>query len=154
MGEGETTDQRQRYRELLEELRTIIPGVQVLFAFLLTVPFTARFADVDRLGKITFAISLMAVAAATFLFIAPTAYHRLAPNETRRSRLRFGVRTALLGLSLLALSITCALFVVVRFIFGTTLGALLAGVTAALALGLWYLYPVTRDRRSGTDSKG
>ncbi len=53
-GDDSAEQQRERYRELLEELRTIIPGVQVLFAFLLTVPFSSRFADLDELGRRAF----------------------------------------------------------------------------------------------------
>ncbi|HEX2225883.1 MAG TPA: DUF6328 family protein, partial [Candidatus Binatia bacterium] len=120
MDNDTTEEERERYRELLEELRTIIPGVQVLFAFLLTAPFAARFSQVDSLGKIIFTVSLVAVAIATVLFLAPAAYHRLATRRDRRGRLRFGVRTALAGLSLLGFSITCAVFVVVRFVFDSS----------------------------------
>lgn len=144
--EHSESEERERYRELLEELRTIIPGVQVLFAFLLTVPFASRFSNVDHLGRVVFAISLMAVASATFLFIAPTAYHRLVGHRDRRARLRFGVRTALVGLGLLALSIICAIFVVVRFIFDWRVAGVLSGATAAMALTLWYLYPLWKRR--------
>jgi hypothetical protein len=95
-------EERQRYNELLGELRTVIPGVQVLFAFLLTVPFSSRFAEVDRVGKVVFTVSLMAVAAATVLFLGPAAYHRLADRQDRRGRLRYGVGLALAGMALLA----------------------------------------------------
>lgn len=138
-------EKRERYRELLEEVRTIIPGVQVLFAFLLTVPFASRFDQVDTLGKIVFTLSLVAVALATILFLAPAAYHRLAGHRDRQGRLRFGVRTALAGLFLLALSITCAVFVVVRFLFDSAaLGAATAAATALLAIVMWYVLPVYR----------
>lgn len=144
-------EERVRYRELLEELRTIIPGAQVLFAFLLTVPFASRFSGVDELGKIAFTASLMAVTGATVLFTAPAAYHRLADRTDRRGRLRFGVRTVLIGLVLLAISVTCAVFVVVRFLFDSTvLGAALAIATAISAATAWYALPVqARDRSSG-----
>lgn len=138
---------REQYRELLEELRTIIPGVQVLFAFLLTVPFAARFEEVDDLGKIIFTVSLLGVAAATVLFMAPTAYHRLAPRRDRRGRLRFGVRTTLVGQFLLALSVASAIFVVVRFMFASaTLGAVVAAAVVVLTIAMWYVLPI-RSRR-------
>lgn len=143
-------EERVRYRELLEELRTILPGAQVLFAFLLTVPFAARFSGVGRVGKVVFTASLMAVTGATVLFTAPAAYHRLADRKDRRGRLRFGVTTVLAGLLLLAFSVTCAVFVVVRFLFDSTaFGAALAiatGISAAIA---WYALPVQARRRSG-----
>lgn len=126
VSEDERREQRDRYRELLEELRMMIPGVQVLFAFL-TVPFSARFSEIDALGKIVFAVSLVAVAIATVLFVAPATYHRLSDRHDRRGRLRYGVKTKLTGLALLGLSISCAMFVVVRFLFDSTaLGVLLA----------------------------
>jgi hypothetical protein len=117
MDKDRVEERREQYRELLEELRTIIPGAQVLFAFLLTAPFAARFAGVDRLGRIVFTASLLTVTAATILFLAPAAYHRTAGRLDRPARLRFGVTTTLAGLGLLALSIACAVFVVVRFVF-------------------------------------
>lgn len=147
MGRDANAEGREQYRELLEELRTIIPGVQVLFAFLLTVPFSARFNQIDQLGKTIFTVSLLAVAAATVLFLAPTAYHRLAPRRDRRGRLRFGVRTTLVGMSLLALSVACAIFVVVRFMFASSiLGAAVAAAVTLLTVAMWYVLPI-RSRR-------
>jgi hypothetical protein len=147
-------EERERYRELLEELRTIIPGAQVLFAFLLTVPFAARFSLIDAAGKILFTISILAVAAATVLFLAPAAYHRLASRRDRLARLRFGVRSTLAGMFLLALSITLAVFVVVRFLFESTrLGAIVAAAAALLVVLLWYVLPIVNRSSSGDISE-
>lgn len=66
-------DARERYRELLEEVRTIMPGAQVLLGFLLTVPFANRLADVDRLGRILFVVALAATAASTGLVLLAVA---------------------------------------------------------------------------------
>jgi MFS family permease len=146
----EKEEERQRYNELLSELRTIIPGVQVLFAFLLTVPFSSRFAEVDRVEKVVFTVSLMAVAAATVLLLGPAAYHRLADQQDRRGRLRYSVGLKLAGMALLALSISCAVFVVGRFIFDDMrMGAGLAVATAATAVVIWYVVPIIRRWRSG-----
>lgn len=140
-----TEEQRQRYQELLGELRTIIPGAQVLLAFLFTVPFSSRFVEVDHLGRVVFTVSLVSVAVATVLFVAPAAYHRLADPQDRQARLRFGIRTALWGLALLALSITCAIFVVVRFLFHSDLlGLGVAAAIALLAFSVWYILPIRR----------
>lgn len=153
MNEQDERAQRDRYRELLEELRTIIPGAQVLFAFLLTAPFAARFGGIDALGKMVFLVSLLSVAAATVLFLAPAAYHRLAAHHDRAGRLRFGVRTTLAGLFLLALSIGCAIFVVIRFLFDTPIPALLIAVAMGLLVTLlWYVIPVWgRKRKVGSE---
>lgn len=131
----------------------MIPGAQVLLAFLLTVPFSTRFSEVDETGKTVFVVSLMCSASATLLFLAPAAYHRFADRSDRRARLHFGVRTAVAGLMLLGLAIVLATFVVVRFLFGGALAASLAGVVAALAFGLWVLVPTVDRRRSDGESE-
>jgi hypothetical protein len=69
--------ERERYRELLEELRTLMPGVQVLFGFLLVTPFSARFPELDRLGKIAFICTLVTASLAAVVFLAPAPYHRV-----------------------------------------------------------------------------
>src|ERR687894_1738845 len=83
-GRDETTEERadRNMNELLQELRVALPGVQVLFAFLLTVPFAQRFADVSSFQKNVYFATLLFSAAASALFIAPTSYHRL--NFRRR----------------------------------------------------------------------
>ena len=145
LSDSEQEEQRDRYRELLEELRTIIPGVQVLFAFLLTVPFSSRFEEVDQLGRRVFAASLLATALASVAFITPAAYHRVAHRHDRASRLNLGIRLTILGMALLALSVTLALFVVVRFVFDSTVaGAAVAVVVGAAAVVLLYLLPISR----------
>lgn len=145
-------EQRERYRELLEELRTIIPGAEVLFAFLLTVPFASRFSELDRAGRIVFAVSLLSVSTATLLFLAPAAYHRIVGHGDRTARLSFGVRTALAGMTLVAVSITCAVFVVVRFLFGLAMGTAAATGVAVIALVTWGLIPFARRPERGEGS--
>ena len=150
----ERDEERQRYSELLGELRTIIPGVQVLFAFLLTVPFSSRFAEIDQMSKVVFTVSLMAVTAAAVLLLGPAAYHRLGDQENRRRRLRYSVWLALTGMALLALSISCAVFVVGRFIFDSIrVGTGLAAATAGAAALIWYVVPIIQRWRSGGASE-
>lgn len=96
----------------------------------------------------------MTVTAATVLFLTPAAYHRLTGHQDGRGRLRFGVKTTLIGLLLLVLSVTCAVFVVVRFLFdSSTLGALMAAATAMLTFTMWYLLPLLRRQHSGEASE-
>ena len=156
--------QRERYRELLEELRTVIPGVQVLFAFLLTVPFSARFTALDDLGVQVFSVALVAVGLATVTLLTPAAYHRLAPRKDRRQRVVLGVRITIAGMVLLAISIACSIFVVGRLIFTTELDngqrvtnadlatelALAAvGIVVGTAVALWFVLPVLRREEHG-----
>lgn len=160
--DDEEGDQRERYGELLAELRTIIPGVQVLFAFLLTVPFSSRFAALDDLGVQVFTIALVGVGLATVVLLTPAAYHRLTPTHDRRRRIKLGVRVTIVGMVLLAASITAALFVVARLIFttqsappvdtvgSTVIGLVIAGIVGVAAVALWFLLPFLRRDISPT----
>ena len=74
--------------ELLNELRIVIPGVQVLFAFLLILPFNSGFAETDDLDRAVYAVSLGCAAVVSALLIGPAAYHRVASGDSRRRRRR------------------------------------------------------------------
>jgi len=138
---------RERYQELLQELRVILPGVQVLFAFLLTTPFASRFADLDDVERTGYAITLAATLLSMIILQTPVAYHRLTDRRNRRSRVQMAIRFKLAGLAVLALAVSVAGFVVVRFVFGPVQGVLMgAGSAVALAL-LWLVFPLaTRVR--------
>lgn len=135
---------RDRYRELLEELRVILPGVQVLFAFLLTAPFSSRFPDLDLVGRRGYFVALVGAAASTLLLLTPTAYHRLAPDADRARRLRIAVRLTVAGLATLGTAIVAALFVVTRFVFENTAATVVAGGLLLLGAVLWYGLPLHR----------
>jgi hypothetical protein len=134
--------------ELLNELRVTLPGVQVLFAFLLIVPFSNRFEQVTQLQKSVYFVALLAAAAGSAFLIAPTPYHRIRfRDHDKESLLRISNRFALIGTGFVAIGITSAVFLVTDFIFNMV--AALA-VTAAVALaigGLWYVVPLTRETR-------
>ena len=134
--------ERERYRELLEELRTVMPGVQVLFGFLLVAPFSARFTELDRLGTVAFVLALVTAALATIVFVSPAPYHRLRGHRDRHLRVRDSVRAQLAGLVLLALATIQAVFVVARFVLDTLVGSLLAALVAAAVIGLWWVLPL------------
>lgn len=149
--EAQREEKRERYRELLEELRTIIPGVQVLFAFLLTVPFAQRFTEVDGLGQAVFAAAIVGVALATVVLLTPAAYHRIANRQDRAERLQISVRMTVVGLALLGLSIAAVVFVVLRFLYDSTLLGIACGGAALLAVAVsWYGLPLLRRRHDRT----
>jgi hypothetical protein len=169
--EGDEEEQRERYRELLEELRTIIPGVQVLFAFLVTVPFSSRFTELDSLGRWVFTVALVTVGLAAVVLMTPAAYHRVAPRKDRRQRITLGVRITVAGMGLLAGGIAASIFVVGRLIFTTTLEGAdapastapiatelavgIAGVVVGAAVGLWFVLPLLRrEQRRADDGSG
>lgn len=151
-------EDRERYRELLEELRTIIPGVQVLFAFLLTVPFASRFQELDQVGVGIFAVSLVTVGIAAVVFLTPAAYHRISPHDDRSERLRLGIRSTVAGMALLAVSVGAAVFVVTRLIFrtspplgvpwsATTIAAIATALVSGGAVLLWFALPLLSRSR-------
>jgi amino acid transporter len=147
---------RERYRELLEELRTIIPGVQVLFAFLFIAPFNQRFNELDDVGRALYLTALSAAALAIVLFLTPASFHRLAPNSLREERIRLAVRLTVAGMLSVAVAMTSAIVMVTRFEFHDR-PALAIGSGLVLAfLSLWYLLPLVRrgaHARRGEDPR-
>lgn len=142
--DGAEAEARRRYRELLEELRTLLPGVQVLFAFLLTATFSPRFGDLDTFGRDLYGLALAGTAVAAVIFLAPASYHRVAPRQARHGRLRTGIRLIVAGMFVLGASVVVAVFTVMRFVFGPGLATTVAVSLAGLMVVLWYVVPLLR----------
>lgn len=142
--EGIEAHLRDRYREVLEEYRTILPGVQVLLAFLLTVPFSQRFEQLDDLGRGLFMLAIISTAVAMLLFLMPAAFHRIAPNADREQRVRLAIRASVGGMVAVATSVVTAIYVVTRFVYDNTVAAYVGGVILGLAATLWFLLPLGR----------
>jgi hypothetical protein len=131
--------------ELLNELRVALPGVQVLFAFLLGVPFTQRFQEVSDLQKDAYFFTFLCAAAATALLIAPSAYHRLTWRQHDKEHLlRVSNRLAISGTAFLAVAIASTVFVVTDLLFDTTSAGIIAGLTAGFYAWFWYALPLLR----------
>lgn len=141
---------REKYRELLEELRTIMPGAQVLLAFLLTVPFANGFDRVDDTGKALYTIALLAAAGSAMLFLAPAAHHRIASDASRERRIRYGVRVQLAGLGLLVVAVATGIFFVLRFLFDWRMALVGAAAIALLCGVVWLAIPAADERRHAT----
>jgi Family of unknown function (DUF6328) len=144
-GSNEPADERANREliELLNELRVALPGVQVLFAFLLTVPFSQRFTSLDAGDRRVYYAAVLATAAATVCLIAPSAHHRL--------RFRSGVKEHLLhvanvltvvGLILLAFAVTAVTYVVTDLIYPGTLPRVAAAVMAGGFVIIWFVLPL------------
>ena len=134
--------------ELLNELRVALPGVQVLFAFLLGVPFTQRFGEVTDLQKDVYFLTFLCTAVATALLIAPSAYHRLDWRRGDKEHLLVvSNRLAISGTAFLALAISGAVFVVTDILFDPTGASVVAAVTAAFFGWFWYGLPLLRRLR-------
>jgi hypothetical protein len=147
-----TEDKQERLNrelmELLNELRVALPGVQVLFAFLLTVPFTQRFADVTETQRNVYFASVLCTAAATAFLIAPTSYHRLQFRSRDKERLlKTSNALAIVGTVFLAIAVTLVLFVITDMLFGMPWSTLVAAAAAVVFAVFWYGLPLAR--RSG-----
>jgi hypothetical protein len=134
--------------ELLNELRVALPGVQVLFAFLLGVPFTQRFGQVTDLQKDVYFLTFLCAAIATGLLIAPSAYHRLEWRLGDKEHLLVvSNRLAISGTVFLALAISGAVFVVTDLLFDAPSAAVVAALIAAFFGWFWYGLPLLRRSR-------
>ena len=139
--------------ELLQELRIALPGVQILFAFLLTVPFAQGFTKVTDFQRDLYFATLLATAASTICLIAPSATHRLRFHQQERAYIvESANRLLIAGLVFLAIAIVCAVTLITDYLFG--LGSAWYW-PAAVALGLlvmWFARPLLRQARG--DSSG
>jgi Family of unknown function (DUF6328) len=145
LADGESRKERldRELMELLQELRVIIPGVQVLLAFLLTAPFQQRFAQLPGSMRNAFFASIVCATLATAFLIAPSAHHRLRWRAGEKERLvRVGNQMAIVGTVFLAAAIVLALYVVTDVLFATNL-AVTTAVAALVVFGvLWYIVPM------------
>jgi hypothetical protein len=154
MAAGESKGERldRELMELLQELRVVLPGVQVLLAFLLTAPFQQRFAQLPGSLRNAFFASIACATLATALLIAPSAHHRLRWRAGEKERLlRIGNQMALWGTVFLAAAIVLALYVVTNVLFTSELALATAIATVVVFVGLWYVLPmVGRSPEDGT----
>jgi Family of unknown function (DUF6328) len=142
-GESEYERTARELGELLQELRVALPGVQVLFAFLLTVPFSTRFGSVTPLQEAIFFATLVCTALSAGLLLAPSAHHRLLWRQhAREHRLRVANRFAITGMILLALAMMGTVFVITDVLFGSISASVTAVLIAAFFLYVWFVVPM------------
>src|SRR5215210_4141547 len=146
--DGRTGEDRQERTareliELLNELRVILPGVQFLFAFLLTVPFSQHFSELSGLETNVFFVTLLCTAIATALLMAPSAQHRVLWREgVREQRLELGNTLTISGLIFLVPAMVGAVFVVADFIFGHVASLAVTLVLVLFFALLWFVLPL------------
>jgi Family of unknown function (DUF6328) len=142
-GESEQERRARELIELLQELRVVLPGVQVLFAFLLTVPFSAGFGSVSPLQQVVFFGTLVCTALSAGLLIAPSAHHRLLWRQrAREHRLRVANRLAIAGMILLVPGMVGVMFVITDILFGSTLSATATAVVTSFFVYIWFVLPI------------
>jgi Family of unknown function (DUF6328) len=150
--EGEDSTKERRDRELMEllnELRVALPGVQVLFAFLLTVPFAQGFKDITTSQRNVYFAAVLCAATATAMLIAPSAYHRIQFREGDKERmLKISNALALGGLFFLAAAIVCSMYVITDVVIGGAWTPAVAAFFAGLFTLLWFVLPLYRKSKT------
>lgn len=142
----------REHGELLEELRALIPGAEVLFAFLLAIRFTNQFGELEDSQRYVYYFTLLSTAAALVLFLAPAAHHRLRFRAgDKEYSLRKGNRDAIAGTVAAALALTSVIYLVTDLVFGTLEAILVALVFFGLIAWRWWalaLYRAWLDGRT------
>lgn len=143
---GEETDKERIDRELIEllnELRVALPGVQVLFAFLLTLPFTDGWDRISAADRRVYVAAVLLTAASIALLMAPTAHHRIRfRDHVKAQMLQVVNKLAIGGLALLAAAMACVLWLIADVVYGATWAACTAAVFGAGIVGLWFVVPL------------
>jgi hypothetical protein len=136
--------------ELINELRVQLPGVQVLFAFMLTVPFQQRFDRVMGVDRTLFFVGFVCASLATAFLTAPSVYHRLHWRSDVRDQdqmLRTANRLALAGSVFLLLAMISTSVMVAHVLLGAEMAIVIGSVTTVAFGWLWYGLPLVRRRR-------
>ena len=148
-GRDETEKERldRNLGELLQELRVALPGVQVLFAFLLVVPFNQGYSRMSAFDKRVYFATLLCTVVASLLLIAPTVHHRIEFRHDDKAHLvRSANRLAIGGLSILAVAMTGAVLLVTNVIFDTATTVVATAATLLAFAAVWYGLPLSRRR--------
>jgi Family of unknown function (DUF6328) len=147
-GRQETEEERldRNLQELLQELRVALPGVQVLFAFLLVVPFNFRFPEITSFQRAVYFVTLLLATGATAFLIAPTVHHRVQFREQEKERIVLTAnRFTIVGMALLAAAMTGAILLITDLLYGSTTVTIVSAVVAVMFALLWYGVPLRRS---------
>ena len=132
----------QRFIDVLQQLRVVQTGVQILAAFLLTLPFTNRFATLDTAGKALYGVSLVAAAVSTALVIAPVSYRQHVGRHALANVVKVASRLAEAGLVALMVAAVSAVTLAALTAFGSSWAVVLGSVVTAVYISSWYLLPL------------
>jgi hypothetical protein len=138
----------QEWGELVEEHRLAMPGTQVLFAFLLVLPFQRRFEELSDQQTYVYYAALLCAAVAIILLITPTAAHRLLWRHGEKDALlRISTVTGIAATAFLAAGMTASVYLITDFLFGEPATAIVSAVLAGLFIAFWYGLPLLRRLR-------
>jgi Family of unknown function (DUF6328) len=145
----ETPDQRddRNLAELLQELRVAGLGVQVLFGFLLSIPFTTKFSRLSTFQRDLYVTTLLLAALATALLLAPVAYHRIVFRRQQKEHLiRAANVLAILGLAVVGLAVSSAIALIVSYVTPGVPAVIITVIVVCMFAGLWFALPLARRR--------
>jgi hypothetical protein len=141
----ETPEERsaRKWNEMLQELRVAQTGVQVLTGFLLTLPFSTRFDEIEQAEKVAYLVTLCSSILATGFLIAPVAFHRVLFGKSEKEWLvQAANQSARAGLTMLVVTMCGVVFLVFSLVVGRTSAYAASGVTLAVLAGLWLVVPM------------
>lgn len=145
-------DEDRETQELLGELRVVLPGVTVLFAFLLSLPFTARFASLTGAQRTAFFIAFLSTALAIVFLVGEVAYHRLRGHPyDKRQMIKTVTRQTVAAVVLLGTALVAVVFFVTDVLYTGATSLPVSSAVALLAVSAWFALPLARRRRSHDD---
>ena len=157
MSDGQTGDEDRQERlnreliEFLNELRVVLPGVQVLFAFLLTVPFTNQFQKITNEQRQVYFWTFICTTIATALLISPSIHHRLRWRQRDKERLlRTANRLSIGGMAFLTLALLGAVYLVTDLLFHPAAAVVVTVATGLVFLWFWWGLPLWRAAEKRT----
>ena len=148
--ENETQDERENREliELLNELRVVLPGVQVLFAFLLTIAFSSKFATISHVERVTYMVAFFSTALTSVFLMTPTVFHRIRFRKgDKEALLRFTNRYVLAAMGCLSVAMVSVIWLVCELALSQATANLIAVISAVVIVGLWFAIPVWRELR-------
>jgi predicted membrane channel-forming protein YqfA (hemolysin III family) len=147
--EDRERDLDQEWSELLEEHRVAMPGAQVLFTFLLILPFQNRFSQLTDAQEGLYFAAFLCATIAIVLLITPTASHRIRWRQhDKEALLRYSTMTSIAALVFLAFAMTASVYLVADFLFGLSTTVVATAVIAVLFSWFWFTLPILRRLRA------
>ena len=143
--DNDRRDEDRELQELLSELRVVLPAITVLFAFLLTLPFTARFGALTAPQRTAFFIAFLSTALAMVFLVGEVAYHRLRGHPyDKRQMIKTSSRQTVAAVVLLGIALVAVVFLVTDVLYAGTASVPVASVVALLAIVAWFTIPLAR----------
>lgn len=144
-GESERQRWDRNFADLLQELRVAQAGVQILFAFLLTLPFSNGFPKTTEFQKVVYIVALISAAFAAAMIISPVAFHRALFRQGRKPELvRYAHRMATAGLGFMLVSMVASILLITAYLLSTWIAVVLSAVAGAWFLTFWAIFPLIR----------